>query len=141
MVSQESAKPTPEEIEKLAFLSDTRVSTTELTEWYVLLRNTQGHPEMILACGYAEDNHEFPLDSLFCEWGYVVDFDHCTFEVYKGFQNIKHDKGRFAERSEPQVSVSGAEYFPIALVAEYSLERLPTNEELCALERNDDEAE
>src|SRR2546429_7303910 len=53
-------------------------------------RDTQGSIEKMLACGYILDRHDFPLDSLFCEWAYMVDLDLCVFEVYQGFQSETH---------------------------------------------------
>ena len=63
-----------------------------------LLRGTQGKPGKILRAGYYEDAKEFPLDSLFCEWGYLVDLDAGTLEVYRGFQKSSPTEGRWAGR-------------------------------------------
>lgn len=71
---------------------------TENVEWYNLLHATQGDMGAILACGYMEDWSNFPLDSLFCEWAYIIDLDECVFEVYKGFQKTLPKKGRWKGR-------------------------------------------
>lgn len=61
------SKPTPEDVERLLSLADTRVSTQSLDEWYVLLRKAQGEPLATLAAGVIVDGSSFPLESLWCE--------------------------------------------------------------------------
>ncbi|HEY3435961.1 MAG TPA: hypothetical protein VGK41_09940, partial [Solirubrobacterales bacterium] len=53
--------------------------------WYQLLRGTQGNPGAMLRAGVIEDASDFPTNSLFAEWGYIVDFDERRLEVYEGF--------------------------------------------------------
>lgn len=119
---------TIEDVERLgARYANTNVSTRDLTEWYVLLRETQGDPAAILDAGVMIDSNDFPYDSLFCEYGYLVDFDTETFEVYAGFQEQVHDKGRFAARTGEHKSDTG--YAPVALVASWPLTELPTPDE------------
>ena len=72
-----------------------------------------------------QDESEFAKDSLFCEWAYVIDLDRNMFEVYKGFQKQPVSKGRFAS-SAP----SDSWYYPVALVAEYELGDLPSEEDM-----------
>lgn len=126
------SNPTEEDVERLKGYADTGVSTGKLQEWYVLLRQTQGNPALILEAGVIEDASEFPLDSLFAEWGYIIDFDANVFEVYKGFQHGPHDKGRFASRTfsddERELSrnhSTGDRYYPCALVGSFPLDLLP----------------
>lgn len=121
--------PTDEDIEQLQQYADQRVSTCSLKEWYVLLRTTQGNPAAILQAGVMEDASRFPLDSLWAEWGYLVDLDRQTFEVYRGFQEKPHSRGRFAERG----GVDG--YSPVALVAEWKISELPTTEDFLSAVR------
>lgn len=130
------SKPTPEDIERLRGYADLGVGEQRLDDWYVLLRETQGDPAAILKAGVLIDASEFPNDSLFAEWGYVIDVDARTFEVYQGFQHARHDKGRFADRS-PRASVSG-DYYPVALVASWPLDGLPSDEEFFAALYPDD---
>lgn len=94
----DSQPPTAEEIEKLTEYADTGVSTGELTEWYVLLRKQHGRPDLMVESGYMTDDATFVFDSLFCEWGYVIDLDAETFEVYRGFQTEYPTAGRWAGR-------------------------------------------
>lgn len=74
----------------------------------------------LLRGGIAYDGSESPLDSLFCEWGYLVDLDGKAFEVYRGFQTSPPAEGRFAGR--PPVRDG---YFPVALVASWPFTALP----------------
>jgi len=115
----EDVPPTPEEIERLKKYADTRVSTRSLTEWYVLLRQTQGSIGAILDAGYYEDAGDFPLDSLYAEWGYLINLDDDTLEIYRGFVE-EPPVGRFADRS----GVSGNGYAACTLLATYKLDEM-----------------
>lgn len=73
------------------------VSTSEVTEWYALLRKVQG-----IASFEAINNGElehliestgFLLDSLFCEYAYTINFDDNTLDVWQGYQAHKVGKG------------------------------------------------
>lgn len=121
------SKPTDEDIERLKGFANTRVSTRQLDDWYVLLRETQGNPGAMLAAGVIEDAGRFPLDSLFAEYGYLVDTDAEAFEAYRGFQHGPHTKGRFAGR--PLTADCADGYFPCALVASWPFSALPTDDE------------
>lgn len=128
-VVDESSTPTADDIERLAPYANTRVGTQKTDDWYVLLRETQGNPAAVLDAGVMLDGGEFPRDSLFAEYGYLVNLDDQTFEAYRGFQRERHDKGRFADR-EPARESNG--YYPVALVASWPLGSLPTDEQLAA---------
>lgn len=94
----ESEKPTAEQQEALKKYADTSVSTGSLDEWYVLLRGAQGNLGAYLDAGYMPDGSDFPLDGVFCEWGYLIDLDNKVFEVYKGFNKGLPTEGRWANR-------------------------------------------
>jgi hypothetical protein len=135
---------TAEDIARLRRYADTRVSTGKLTEWYVLLREAQGDWQATLDAGVMVDATDFPLDSLFAEWGYIIDLDTMTFEVYRGFQKAPHDLGRFAKRDPylPEHRVKADLFYaPVALVASWPLQALPTEQEFLAtfIEDEDDE--
>jgi hypothetical protein len=130
--------PSAEDIERLRKYAQEQVSSGRLDEWYVLLRETQGDPHAMLEAGVIEDASDFPIDSLFAEYGYVVDLDAESFEVYEGFQERPHSRGRFADRGK-RGSVTG-DYYPVALVKSWPLADLPTCDDfVAALEREDDE--
>lgn len=136
----DNVPPTRDEVVELIGHANLSVSTRNVDEWYVLLRETHGNPAAILDCGYAEHAPEFPLDSLFCEWGYVVDFDRRKLEVYEGFQNYPPVEGRWANAAHVQRGEgSGNSYYPVKLVAEFDFDDLPTDEEFVAKLESDGE--
>lgn len=118
--------PTEEDKVRLRKYSDVSVGSQTLNDWYCLIRNTQGDFATTLESGKMLNSNEFMLDSLFCEWAYVVNFDANTFEVYKGFQRTRHQNGRYANE-ESQPSHRNVQYYPCALVAEFPLGNIPEN--------------
>lgn len=92
-------------------------------EWYRLLHGTFGDPEATLSAGYAPHAPDWPGDSVWCEWGYLIDCDARAFELYKGFQQTPH-KGRFADRA----TNSRSGYQPVKLHASWPLDALPNDE-------------
>lgn len=129
----DAVPPTREQIVKLARYANTRVSTGDVeAEWYVLLRETHGDPDLILKVGYAEHSPKWPLDSLFCEWGYMLDFDARKLDVYKGFQEAPPTDGRWAGN----IGQSDG-YFAVNRVASFDLDNLPTDDEFVALDSED----
>lgn len=133
VVSDELGKPTPEDVKNLAATTDLGVSNQTTDDWYCLTREAHGHIGKMLDSGYVYDSSTFPLDSLFCEWAYIVDLDGGVFEVYEGFQKEPHQEGRFADRlADPEKSASDQEYYPVKLVASWPLDDLPSDDEFLA---------
>lgn len=88
----------------------------------------------LVADGKAEilkDSLNFAGDSLFCEWGYVVDLDKDKLEVYKGFNKepLSDTERFFSIKVEPDKN-GKVEYFPIKLCASYDLHDLPSVEKM-----------
>jgi hypothetical protein len=84
----------------------------------------------ILEVGVMMDNTAFANDSLFCEWGWIINLDTRTLEVYRGFQKEARGKGRFNKwKRKPKNWKPKYEgenyYFPISLVAEIPFDKLP----------------
>jgi hypothetical protein len=92
----ESAAPSAEEAIQYALHTDSRVSDGD--DWYATLRHLQGDPQGYLDAGVMPDASDFPTNSLFCEWGYLVDLDRQTLEVYRGLQTETPTTGRWAGR-------------------------------------------
>lgn len=133
LVSDNGGKdaPTEADVKRLKKHSNMNVSGRSLTEWYVLLRALQGDPQATIDAGVMTDDRDFMNDSLFCEWAYVVDFDDQTLEVYQGFQEKRHKKGRYAKS---RASDSG--YYPVALFAVFGMHTV-TPDEVAETERVD----
>lgn len=128
--------PTPEDVERLEPWTDLGVSSQSTDDWYCLLRRTQGDLGAMVTAGVIEDGSAFPRNSLFCEWGYVVDVDAGVLEVYQGFQQAPHQDGRFAGRGG---TIDG--YEPVRLVASWPLADLPSTKEFIAIECADEDGD
>jgi len=127
----EEDEPTAEQIQTLQGFSDETVGTQTKNDWYCLLRDLQGNLIDTLVTGYMIDSIGFANDSLFCEWGYLINLDDGLLEVYHGFQTAPHNKGRFAwpegKTPKPKYEGDACEYYPIALIAVFPLNDIPTD--------------
>jgi hypothetical protein len=121
--------PTPEQYEALAPYAKQGADpeTEPGEEWYRLLYATFGDPAATLAAGHSPHAPEWPGDSVWCEWGYLIDCDEKRFEVYQGFQTRPHE-GRFADR--PANERSG--YYPVKLLNSWPLDALPDDDDFLA---------
>lgn len=106
--------------------------------YYTLLRDQQGDLGLMLQRGVMVGaDPEWPLNGLFCEWGYLVDLDgDGVFEVYEGFREEDHNLGRFGSRASRAgftPAFDGDNYYaPVALVAQFPLAALPTDADFLA---------
>jgi len=66
-------------------------------DMYSLLRGLQGELAEMLKVGIMTEHNTFIHDSLFCEWAYILNVDEKTFEIYAGFQQVKHKSGRYKD--------------------------------------------
>lgn len=121
--------PTQRDIERLSpYMDDDLAQPPDPPDWSTLLLGTQGDPAKILDCGYIKDASDFPINSLFAEWGYLVNLDIGKIEVYRGVQDTPHHESRFASRPP-----AGNGYWPVKLVATFPLDK-PDYTALLALE-------
>lgn len=131
LVNQET-KPTIKQIKELKSFTDLKVHNQSTDDWYCVIRELQGNLTDTLVVGLMiEGGDGFALDSLFCEWGYLVNVDDGTLEVYRGFQQSPHNKGRFTLKEgerQPEDDYKGEEaYYPIALIATFPLNNIPAD--------------
>lgn len=114
-------KPTYDEEKKFEQYCDFRWGGSS-DNWNCLLEKTQGELKATLECGIMIDNHEFIVNSLFCEWAYIINLDDNVIEAYKGFQKDPHDKGRYSALKHEYTG--GDVYYGCALVATFSFDNL-----------------
>lgn len=100
---EEGSEPTEEQLAKLTargFTEAQNVSTGR--DFYSWLRDCQGDLDLTLRSGFwIKGGYEFGFDSLFCEWGYVIDVDRNCFDTYRGFQQVPATKGIWAGAEMP----------------------------------------
>jgi len=95
----ENSTPTPEQIEECKQWANIKVSRQSTKDWYCLLREAQGNPVAWKnGLRYVIDSHEFMGDSLFCEWGYIVNLDEGILEIYKGYDENPNAPGRYTSK-------------------------------------------
>lgn len=81
---------------------------------YCLLYKLQGHPEKwdeaLDKPFYMIDSQTFILDSLFCEYAYIVNMDTRCLEIWKGSQKKRNRTNRYGTKGEQ--SYRGDWYYP-----------------------------
>lgn len=83
---------------------------------------------------YLGNNLDFAADSVFCEWAYVVDFNHRTFEVFQGFNKTplgENERFYFLnDKADPShMLANGDMFYPVKLAATFDLDNLPEDDE------------
>jgi hypothetical protein len=83
----ETVKPTNQDIENLRHYTDLKVSGQSTNDWYCLTYRSQGSIERTLKSGYLltyypVDDHKYPELEDYEDFGYVLNFDDDTFDVY-----------------------------------------------------------
>ena len=109
----EQAKPGPDLKKQLAEYTDLGVSLQTDDDWYCLLRHTQGDLEKTLRSRHMIDSFGFGYDSLFCEWGYIIDLDADQFVGYVGFRHEPATGGLWADGKLETSYEGGPTYGPI----------------------------
>lgn len=97
-----------------------------------ILQMVQDHPEGMKL----QDSINFAADGLFCEWAWVIDLDKRTFEGYKGFGHTpltEGDRFYFLRHQESEG------YSAVHIVAEWSIDNLPSDEDFLAAFEEDEE--
>lgn len=77
------------------------------------------------------DGFNFILNSLYCDWGYIINLDEEVLEIYEGHQKVSHEKGRYSLYEKvlstmgETIEDRGGGFRSCALVASYPLHDLP----------------
>lgn len=118
---KETDIPTVEQVIKCYQFANLNVGTQCVSDFYCLLRETQGdlfaykNTELI----YMIDDKDFIKNSLFCEYGYIINLDSEKLEIYIGGTKEKINNRYNTEPFEG--------YYQCELIKEYPLENIPEN--------------
>lgn len=99
------------------------VSSGSDMDWYCLLRNLQGNFEELQKAAkggyeiFMTEARTFIMDSLFCEYAYIINLDDRRLEFWVGYQKVPQEGNRYGEASD------GSGYFPCKLVRTFPLGR------------------
>ena len=101
-------------IEKYKIFSNLGVSNQSYYDPYCLLREIQGSDWIIeMINGNLEHvniNNGYIKDSLFCEFGYIINLDTMKLEFYDGYQKVSQSDNFFGEKANEKG------YYPCKLV-------------------------
>ena len=126
---EEGSTPTQTQIDECIEFYNGGVSTGKVEDWYCLLREAQGNPNVYKrGLKYMIDNQGFIHDSLFCEYAYIINLDTNCLEFWVGFQTKPCNANRYG--IEGRESYGGSSYYPCKMVAYYSLDTEQTIEEI-----------
>lgn len=112
----EGDKPTKAQILECAEYYNGSVSNQSIEDWYCLLREAQGNPDVYKhGLKYMIDNKNFIKDSLFCEYAYIINLDDNYLEFYVGFQTKPNIDNRYGTEKD-------GNYYPCRMAKCYPLE-------------------
>jgi len=117
----EYKKPTKKQIEECKGWCDLDVSTRKASDWYCLLRKSQGNLDAYnRGLRYMIDYQSFIKSSLFCEYGYIINLDENVLEFWVGFQEKPQKGNRYGQEDN-----NG--YYPCKLALTFPLNKIPKN--------------
>lgn len=97
IIVDEESVPTLEQIQECQKYYNSEIGEKNIFDWYCLLRKSQGKLDLYKNdLRYMIDGKGFMHDSLYCEWGYVINLDNNELEIYEGFQT-KPNKSRYSK--------------------------------------------
>jgi len=123
---KEGEKPSQEMVERYAKqFGNPNVGKQNYEDWYSLLREVQSCEIAIDAIidGRLEHiclNKHFIMDSLFCEYGYIINFDTMELEFYEGYQKQPPKNSRYYDKDLTKED----SYYPCEMVGKEKIENL-----------------
>ena len=121
----EDIPPTPEQIDFCKPWTNLNVSNESTSDWYCLLHGAQGNLSAYKdGLRYMLDSDYFIKDSLFCEYGYIVNLDNNTLEFWEGFQKKPQEGNRYGTEVKESIDEK-TKYYPCNLSLTFSLENIP----------------
>lgn len=117
----EYTTPTQTQVTECIEYYDGNVSVGSPEDWYCLLREAQGNPNVYKhGLKYMIDNSGFIKNSLFCEYAYIVNLDTNCLEFWVGFQKEPDYDNRYGTETSDNMD----KYYPCKMIGEYSFECL-----------------
>ena len=124
---EENRKPTKAQIVECIEYYNGNVSTQTPEDWYCLLRNAQGNPNVYKnGLRYMIDSDGFIQDSLFCEYAYIINLDTNCLEFWVGFQKEPCESNRYGTETHDNMG----KYYPCKMVSYYPLDTEMTVQEI-----------
>lgn len=122
-----SKRPTKTQIDECIKYYDGSVSEQSVDDWYCLLRETQGNPNVYKhGLKYMIDDHSFIENSLFCEYAYIINLDTNCLEFWVGFQTKPYTNNRYGTETHDNLG----KYYPCKMVSYYPLDTEQTAQEI-----------
>ena len=102
---------------------------TEKDDWYTILRPVQGNLNAYKnGLKFMIDGKDFLLDSLFCEYAYIINIDTQTLEFYSGFnQKSRSNRGRYANKQNLD---NNKNFYGVCLISKYPLKDILESKDL-----------
>ncbi len=80
----DSKPPTAQDIQNLRGSTDLRVASQSQSDWYCLLRGTQGSLDKVLKAGYIINYTDDDGKPHWQDYAYIINFDTNQFDFYDG---------------------------------------------------------
>jgi hypothetical protein len=141
IIVEESSEPTAEQITycKENGFCDFNVSSRSEKDWYCLVRNLQGnfnkYRELVNDDKkiYMTNGNDFIKDSLWCEYGYIINLDEEVLEFYKGFQTVSQEGNRYGTEKYYK------DYYPCKMVFKIPLSEINDVDEIVNMMNGEEE--
>lgn len=118
----EGGMPTEKQIKECAPWTNLGVSGMSTRDWYCVLRNAQGDLDAFKkGLRYMIEYGNFIKDSLWCEYGYIINLDDNALEFYIGYQSTPQEGNRYGETPNDEG------YYPCRLAQAFPLDAIPEN--------------